>query len=195
MNPLPSPGRTWRSAVCRVREAVLVLLMFLFAACGAPTHSRRHVGARSTIPVTGPSGRAPAFHARRVSAVVVPATGGGRTVFRISIKAPQPVGVRGGVLLGYEARLMLTRSAVGCIEDTGPSIVTSAATPPSRHLTIVLDPLQMKGGQWCAGEFRGNLRYYQGHPCPAHGRCHTPPGFHEHSHTVARLTFRVTRRR
>jgi hypothetical protein len=164
---------------------VMLLVSLSLVGCGEARHLR-HPPARSAMP----TGAIPSFHAQPVQATVRPRSGGIHTVFRIQIHAPQPVGVTGSVRRDYVARVMLRRSAISCIEDTGPSFGDSP-NGQSHRLTIVLDPAQMMVGHWCRGTFVGKLRYYQDYACPPRGRCHPPRGFPRRSHVVARLRFRV----
>jgi hypothetical protein len=128
----------------------------------------------------------PRDHGRPVEASVIPASGDTHTVFRVRFRARNPVGVRGHVIRGYEARLRNRRSASSCILDTGGFL-----NRHRRRSEIVLDPAKMMGLHWCRGSFTGVLVYYRAYACPRHGTCRPPAGFRERSTHVARLRFAV----
>jgi hypothetical protein len=157
-----------------------VALVALAAGCGAPPPERAAPAEQGSS-----AWRFPSFRGLPVKAKVVPARGGIHTAFRVRIHAREPIGVRGRVRRGYEAHLFNKGAASGCIVDTGGFVnSTGEAT------TIVLDPSEMKGGQWCSGSFRGHLDYYQGYGCPDRGTCDLT-GVARRRRSVARLAFSV----
>jgi hypothetical protein len=131
---------------------------------------------------------APPFHARPVKVRVVPPKGGIHTPFRILIRRPQFVGVRGHARFGYTARATQKPLQAGCITDTD-GFVDERAWHRVAH--VVLDPSEQKGQIWCRGDFPGRLLYTQGYACPSRGTCHRPRGFPRHTRVVARFSFRV----
>lgn len=118
---------------------------------------------------------------------VTPRSGRRATVFRVSLRSRASLGRAGSRRRLYAAAARGPFKAA-CVVDL------AAFIDRGRRGEVVagsLDPTTAKGGRWCRGRYRGQVRYVDTFACPVKDVCVVPRGFQKVEGVVGRFSFRV----